>query len=84
MLGRLGGDGGHGGSGNRDGRDCHCLTVVAARRRNLVGGIIVLRTQRLDGKATGDKKLEGEGKADKVSGKIRNAVGGMKDALRGK
>src|SRR5262249_15253461 len=34
------------------------------------------------GKATGDKKLEGEGKADKVSGKIRNAVGGMKDALR--
>ena len=36
------------------------------------------------GKVSGDKKLEGEGKADKVGGKIRNAVGGMKDALRGK
>ena len=36
------------------------------------------------GKATGDKKLEGEGKADKIGGKVRNAVGGMKDALRGK
>ena len=34
--------------------------------------------------ATGDKKLEGEGKADKTGGKIRNAVGGMKDALRGR
>jgi len=39
---------------------------------------------KVAGKATGDKKLEGEGKADKVGGKIRNAVGGMKDALRGR
>src|SRR5262245_66118916 len=42
------------------------------------------KIKEVAGKATGDKKLEGEGKADKVSGKIRNAVGGMKDALRGK
>ena len=34
------------------------------------------------GRATGDAKLEGEGKADQVSGKIRNAVGGVKDSLR--
>ena len=46
------------------------------------------KIKEVAGKATGDKKLEGEGKADKIGGKIRgkirNAVGGMKDALRGK
>jgi uncharacterized protein YjbJ (UPF0337 family) len=36
------------------------------------------------GKVTGDAKLESEGKADKAAGKIRNAVGGLKDTLRGK
>jgi uncharacterized protein YjbJ (UPF0337 family) len=36
------------------------------------------------GKALGDKKLEGEGKADQVKGKVQNAVGGLKDAMRGK
>ena len=36
------------------------------------------------GKATGDAKLQGEGKADKVEGKVQNAVGGVKDAIRGK
>lgn len=35
------------------------------------------------GKAFGDAKLEGEGKADKTEGKIQNAVGGVKDVLRG-
>jgi len=36
------------------------------------------------GKILGDSKLEGEGKADQAEGKVRNAVGGLKDALRGK
>ena len=36
------------------------------------------------GKITGDAKLDSEGKADKAAGKIRNAVGGIKDTLRGK
>ncbi len=36
------------------------------------------------GKAFGDKKLETEGKADKVAGKALNAIGGLKDAVRGK
>ena len=36
------------------------------------------------GKATGDAKLQGEGKADKVEGKVQNAVGGVKDAIRDK
>ncbi|WP_444455289.1 CsbD family protein [Rhodobacter capsulatus] len=34
------------------------------------------------GKAIGDKKLEMEGEADKVAGKIQNAVGGIKDTIR--
>ncbi len=36
------------------------------------------------GKAMGDSKLQGEGKADKVAGKVQNTVGGMKDTLRNK
>lgn len=36
------------------------------------------------GKVVGDAKLETEGKADKIEGKVQNAVGGLKDALRGK
>jgi len=34
------------------------------------------------GKATGDAKLQAEGKADKLKGKIQNAAGGVKDSLR--
>ena len=36
------------------------------------------------GKAFGDKKLETEGKTDKAAGKVQNAIGGLKDAVRGK
>jgi uncharacterized protein YjbJ (UPF0337 family) len=34
------------------------------------------------GKAVGDAKLEAEGKNDKAVGKVENAVGGLKDAVR--
>ena len=34
------------------------------------------------GKAVGDAKLRSEGKADKVEGKVQNAIGGLKDALK--
>ena len=34
------------------------------------------------GKILGDEKLKAEGKMDKVEGKLRNAVGGAKDAVR--
>ena len=34
------------------------------------------------GKAVGDSKLVSDGKADKAEGKIQNAVGGLKDALK--
>ena len=36
------------------------------------------------GKIFGDKKLETEGKTDKAAGKVQNALGGFKDAVRGK
>jgi uncharacterized protein YjbJ (UPF0337 family) len=36
------------------------------------------------GKVFGDKKLETDGKADQAPGKMQNAIGGLKDAVRGK
>ena len=36
------------------------------------------------GKAVGDTKLETEGNADKITGKVQNAIGGVKDTLKGK
>ena len=36
------------------------------------------------GKAVGDAKLQADGRADQVEGKIQNAVGGLKDVLKGK
>jgi uncharacterized protein YjbJ (UPF0337 family) len=40
------------------------------------------KVKEVAGKATGDAKLEGEGKAQQVAGKVQNAVGGAKDALK--
>ncbi len=36
------------------------------------------------GKAVGDTKLQSEGKAKKLEGKVQNAIGGLKDTLQGK
>jgi len=36
------------------------------------------------GKVFCDEKLKTDGKADKAAGKVQNAVGGLKDAVRGK
>jgi uncharacterized protein YjbJ (UPF0337 family) len=40
--------------------------------------------KEVTGKVTGDAKLEAEGKSEKIAGKAQNAVGGLKDSLRGK
>jgi uncharacterized protein YjbJ (UPF0337 family) len=40
------------------------------------------KVKEATGKATGDAKLEGEGKAQQVAGKVQNAVGGAKDAVK--
>jgi uncharacterized protein YjbJ (UPF0337 family) len=34
------------------------------------------------GKAVGDAKLRSDGKAEKGEGKVQNAIGGLKDALK--
>jgi len=34
------------------------------------------------GKAVGDAKLQSDGKAEKSAGKVQNAIGGVKDAVR--
>ena len=34
------------------------------------------------GKAIGDAKLQSDGRAEKVQGKVQNAIGGLKDALK--
>jgi uncharacterized protein YjbJ (UPF0337 family) len=42
------------------------------------------KVKEVAGKALGDEKLKAEGKADQLKGKVQNAVGGLKDSLRGK
>lgn len=34
------------------------------------------------GKATGDTTMEAEGRAEQATGKVQNAVGGLKDTAR--
>jgi len=41
------------------------------------------KVKEMAGQATGDAKTEAEGKAQKTAGKLQNAVGGLKDTLRG-
>lgn len=50
---------------------------IAGAAKNLGGKI-----KEAAGKVTGDEKLKAEGRADQIEGKIQNAVGGVKDALR--
>src|SRR5580704_889856 len=40
--------------------------------------------KQMAGKVTGDAKLKAEGKAQQSAGKLQNAIGGLKDAARGK
>jgi uncharacterized protein YjbJ (UPF0337 family) len=42
------------------------------------------KVKEMAGKATGDKKTQAEGRGEKAAGKVRNAIGGMKDAVRGR
>jgi uncharacterized protein YjbJ (UPF0337 family) len=49
---------------------------IAGEAKKIMGSI-----EETIGKATGDAKLEAEGKADKVEGRVQNAIGGLKDAL---
>jgi uncharacterized protein YjbJ (UPF0337 family) len=50
---------------------------VEGAARNIGGNI-----KEAAGKVTGDEKLKAEGRADQVEGKVQNAYGGAKDAVR--
>jgi uncharacterized protein YjbJ (UPF0337 family) len=45
---------------------------------------IIGKIKEVAGKVLGDAKLESEGKASQVAGKVQNAVGGLRDTLKGK
>ena len=54
--------------------------------KDRVGGMVEKAkgtAKEVAGKVTGDVKLEAEGKAQKAGGTVQNAVGGVKDTLRG-
>lgn len=40
------------------------------------------KTKVAVGKAIGDAKLETEGEADKIEGRVQNTIGGIKDTIR--
>jgi uncharacterized protein YjbJ (UPF0337 family) len=42
------------------------------------------RMKQAAGDMTGDTKMQAEGRMDQAKGKVQNAVGGMKDSLKGK
>jgi uncharacterized protein YjbJ (UPF0337 family) len=50
---------------------------IAGSAKQVIGGI-----KETTGKVVGDAKLTADGKAEKVEGKIQNAIGGIKDALK--
>ncbi len=50
---------------------------VEGAAKNLGG-----KAKEAAGKALADEKLKAEGRADQMTGKIQNAVGGAKDAIR--
>ena len=52
---------------------------IAGSAKEIKGAV-----KQVVGKAVGDAKLEADGKAEKVEGKVQNAIGGLKDKLRGK
>jgi uncharacterized protein YjbJ (UPF0337 family) len=53
--------------------------------KNRIAGVakeITGWVKQVVGKAAGDTKLQTDGKAESVEGKVQNAVGGLKDALK--
>jgi uncharacterized protein YjbJ (UPF0337 family) len=50
---------------------------VEGAAKNLGG-----KAKEAAGKVTGDEKLKAEGRADQLTGKVQNTVGGIKDTLR--
>ena len=40
------------------------------------------KVKEVAGKASGDSKLEAEGKTQQVAGKVQNTIGGIKDTVK--
>jgi uncharacterized protein YjbJ (UPF0337 family) len=65
----------------------NCINIQSRWLKDRVEGSakeIIGKIKEVAGKVLGDAKLESEGKADQVAGKVQNAVGGLKDTLKGK
>ena len=68
----------------------HRAAIASARKANVMDKDRVIGSAKVIkgkakvavGKAIGDAKLESEGQAEKAKGKIQNAAGGIKDAIR--
>lgn len=58
------------------------IAWLSCRSIRVVGSAKVVKGKIKE--AVGDAKLESEGKADKIEDKVQNAVGGLKDAIKGK
>jgi uncharacterized protein YjbJ (UPF0337 family) len=56
--------------------------MVDADRLKGIGKQAAGSVKEAVGKVVGDKKMEAEGSTEKNVGKIQNAVGGAKDAIR--
>jgi uncharacterized protein YjbJ (UPF0337 family) len=63
-----------------------CLEEDIMDKDRVVGSAKQIKgaVKEVVGKAVGDTKLESEGKANKIEGKVQNVIGGLKDALKGK
>lgn len=49
-----------------------------------VGKQALGKAKVVGGKIIGDPKLQAEGRADQLKGKVQSAVGGVKDAFKGR
>jgi uncharacterized protein YjbJ (UPF0337 family) len=58
------------------------MTVMDKNRITGAAKQIKGALKEIIGKAVGDAKLRTDGKADKVEGKVQNAIGGLKDTLK--
>ena len=56
--------------------------MVDSNRVEGVGHQVKGSVKEAAGKMTGDTKLQAEGAAEKLGGKVQNAVGGAADAVR--
>ncbi len=52
---------------------------IAGSAKEIKGAV-----KQVAGKAVGDAKLEADGAADKIEGKVQNAIGSLKDTVKGK